>query len=363
MNFTITKTELLSALSIAGKVIPNSIIDPILNNFLFNIDGNDCEICASNQEVFISKKVVCKSEIKHSVTIPAVRLSGLVRELPEQPLLFTIEANQVKIKSSSGEYIIPTTPADDFPHFDVKDEPLQISVPGKDLLNAADKTIFAAFENMLAKTNGLCIDINEAGTTLTGCNNTILSTVTIGDKNEVTKRVVLPYKMAKVLCDMPESETVLLEVREKNISFSSGNTLVISSILNSQYVDWQAVIPLDNPCELSVDREQLIGSIKRVVQFSNKTDGIIRLSISENNIAVTGEDIDFNESAVENIKTDYSGESVIVGVNGDMMKDCLLNMITPDVNLYIKDGKTIVLMRENSEETGKNNVMLLMPFV
>ena len=57
MKFVVSSTELLSHLSVVSRVISSKNTLPILDNFLFNLDGNDLEITASDLETTLTTKI------------------------------------------------------------------------------------------------------------------------------------------------------------------------------------------------------------------------------------------------------------------------------------------------------------------
>lgn len=360
MKFTIKQAELLEALEGANKAVSDSVIMPVLNTFLFKIDGLAADIIASNQELSISKRIDISGEDKIDVCIPAARLIGLIRALPDQPLIFIFDDKTVTINSSSGKYVMPTIVGEDFPIMSPEGANKSIIIDGKAFTSAINKTVFAACNDILKKTNGYCVDIAPEAVTFTGCNNTILSTQSVKSISELTQRIVLPFKSAVALNGINAEGEINLQIFDKNISIEFNNTAIRSVLLENIYPDWRAIIPTDNQIIVSVDKTQLAAAVKRTTQFSDAKTGVIKISLTAGKFLVEGQDVKMGENAVETLVTDYTGEEVSIGSNGEMLAQCINASVGDQIEFYINDFKTMVVMRSEAE---KDNFMLLMPFV
>ena len=97
MKFVVSSTELLGHLQAISRVISSKNTLPILDNFLFDLKGNDLEITASDLEsTLITKLRLENTDGDGSVAIPARILLDTLKEFPEQPLTFDINtANQI----------------------------------------------------------------------------------------------------------------------------------------------------------------------------------------------------------------------------------------------------------------------------
>ena len=61
------------------------------------------------------------------------------------------------------------------------------------------------------------------------------------------------------------------------------------------------VIPAENPIEMSIDRNEFLGSLKRISIYANKTTHQIRLKITGSELTISAEDLDFSNEAKETL--------------------------------------------------------------
>jgi DNA polymerase III subunit beta len=118
MKFVVSSTELLGHLQAISRVISTKNTLPILDNFLFNISGNDLEITASDLEsTLITRMHLDNITGSGTVALPARILLDTLKEFSEQPLTFDINPDTmaVVINSENGRFSIVGQNGIDFP--------------------------------------------------------------------------------------------------------------------------------------------------------------------------------------------------------------------------------------------------------
>ena len=124
MKFVVSSTDLLGHLQAVSRVISSKNTLPILDNFLFKLDGNELEITASDLEsTLITKMTLENTSDNGSIAVPARILTDTLKEFPEQPLTFEIDLDKlsVVINSENGKFTVVGQHAGDFPGFGFPD--------------------------------------------------------------------------------------------------------------------------------------------------------------------------------------------------------------------------------------------------
>lgn len=102
MRFDVSSTALLSRLQSISKVIASKNSLPILDSFLFNLEGNKLTITASDAETRLVTSVdVMNAQGSGLFAVSAKILLDPLKELPEQPLTFDINDDNLKSLSIS----------------------------------------------------------------------------------------------------------------------------------------------------------------------------------------------------------------------------------------------------------------------
>ena len=117
MVFEVSSSELLKKLQVAAGAISSNPVIPILEDFLFDLSGNELTISATNLEVTIISSLTVMGSDNGKVAVPGKILLDTLKALPDQPVKFQVdgENNAIKLKSAYGEYKLSGDNADDFP--------------------------------------------------------------------------------------------------------------------------------------------------------------------------------------------------------------------------------------------------------
>ena len=91
MKFVVSSSALLKQLSAINGVITSNPVVPILENFLCDIQGGTLKITASDLQTTVMTEVEIDSQEKGSIAVPARILLDTLKNLPEQPVTFTID--------------------------------------------------------------------------------------------------------------------------------------------------------------------------------------------------------------------------------------------------------------------------------
>jgi len=117
MKFVVSSIDLLNHLQALGRVISSKNTLPILDNFLFKLDGKTLEITASDLETTIVTRLELENTSgSGSIAIPAKLITDSLREFPDQPLTFTINTDTyaVTISSENGQFSVVGQHGEDF---------------------------------------------------------------------------------------------------------------------------------------------------------------------------------------------------------------------------------------------------------
>ncbi|MDD3568649.1 MAG: DNA polymerase III subunit beta [Bacteroidales bacterium] len=373
MKFVVSSTELLSHLLVVSRVISSKNTLPILDNFLFNLNGNDLEITASDLETTLTTSIKLENVTNDGqVAIPYRILVDTLKEFPEQPLTFDVNPNTLAIKlvSDTGEFNIVGQPAEDFPAKAsvVEDEKMSVKVPAAALLNGITKTIFAtADDEMRPVMNGILLEFSaEALTFVASDAHKLVRYKRLDVQADQEKSFILPKKPAGLLKNIlgKGNEEVLVEFDSKNAQFTLNQYTLVCRLVEGVYPNYNSVIPDNNPNKVTVDRLDFYNSLRRVAPFTNQASNLVKLSLKGNQIVVSAQDLDFSISAHENLQCQYDGDDMEIGFKSVFLIEILANISATDVVLSLSDpsraGLIFPAVNDNTEE---DVLMLLMPMM
>ena len=372
MKFVVSSTELLKHLNVISRVISSKNTLPILDNFLFRLEGKTLSVTASDLETTL----ITTMELDHSeddglVALPAKILLDTLKEFPEQPLSFNLDADTMgmSILSANGKFAIPGQNGEEFPNQPTLNETHHsIRVPHDVMLNGINKTLFATADDELRPVmNGINIEVSPVEMTFVASDAHKLVRYKRSDaKAENEASFILPKKPASLLKNLLPREDfdVVLEFDEKNAIFQLTGFRMVCRLVEGRYPAYNSVIPVNNPNKLLIDRVEFYNTLRRVSVFANQASNLVRLKLTASELIVSAQDIDFAISAVERIKCDYDGQEMEIGFKSTFLIEILANLTSSDVKMMLSDPSRAGLLLPAEQEFDQEDVlMLLMPMM
>lgn len=371
MKFNVSSTKLFSQLQAVSRVIASKNSLSILECVLFDLEGNTLTLTASDGETTIRTAVdVENAEGAGKVAFGAKLMLDTLKEFPEQPLTFTIDdqAFGLNITSANGTYTFFGSNGNEYPVMPAaEDNCHQFSISAETLLDAISKTIFCTADDELRPVmNGINFDLQADHITLVATdahrlvryNNSTIS-------SEEPTSFILPKKPANLLRNVlaKEEDEVAVTFGQKNARFEFGRTLIICRQIEGRYPNYNGVIPQNNNNSVIIDRQSLLNACKRVAVFANNGTALLKLAISENQINISSQDIDFSTSAEETISCSYAGPSINIGFKAPFLIELLGYIASEEVELKLADAARAGLILPVEQEPNEDLLMLLMPML
>jgi DNA polymerase III subunit beta len=373
MKFVVSSLELLGHLQAISRVISSKNTLPILDNFLFNLSGNDLEITASDLEsTLITRMKLENTDGDGTIALPARILLDTLKEFSVQPLTFDInmETMAVVISSENGKFNVVGQNGIDFPALPSikKDKKFVFVINADILLSGISKTLFATADDELRPVmGGIFVEASTDKITFVASDAHKLVRYQRTDANaDDSSSFILPKKPASLLKNiLPREEgPVTVEFDDKNAFFILSNYKVVCRLVEGNYPNYNSVIPKNNPRKITIDRVEFFNTLKRVSVFSNQASNLVKLQLKGNQVMVSAQDIDFSISAYERIKCQYEGDEIEIGFKSVFLLEILSNIGSQDVMIELADptraGLFLPVITENKAE---DLLMLLMPMM
>ena len=366
MKFSASSSTLLSYLQKAGGAIGSNPVLPILEDFLFYVDGSTLTVSSTDLETSITTQLEVQGDQDGAVAIPAKILTDTLKALPEQPVTIDVDLESFGIETTSsyGKYKLAGDNPDDFPKIpEVEDDDI-VEVDSSIILEAIGNTLFATSndELRLAMTGLLVeVDFNKVTFVATDAHKLVKYT-SRNVKSNVSASFIIPKKACTLLKNvLPASGPVNMRFNRSNAFFEFDNTQLVCRLIDAKYPDYNAVIPTDNPYKLNVDRTSFLNSLKRIVIYSNKTTNQVILKINDGSLNISAQDLDFSNEAAEQMVCSYEGDPIIIGFNAKFLIEMLNVLSSDEVNLMLSTPNKAGLLLPSEQAEDEEITMLVMP--
>lgn len=369
MKFIVNTNQLLNKLqSVSGTIVSKPVI-PILDHFLFDITDKKLTITGTDLETTMSTTMEVQSDENVRIAVPSKMCMDTLKELPNQPVTFTIstEKNTIELKSEFGRYKLVGQNADDFPKIPESNAENSFSIPSGVLSSSIAQTIFSSGNDELRLSlTGVYVQLYRDNAVFVATDaNRLVKVERVDVKSGLETSFILPKKALNLLkSNLPQDDSATqVDFNESNAFFTFGDVSLICRLIDERYPDYQAVIPEENPNKLTINRTEFLNSIKRSSIYGNKTTNQVNIKITGSELTIHAEDIDLSNEAVERLGCDYTGEDMEIGFNSRLLIEMLQNLSTPDIIIELSSPSRagIILPSENVEH--ENLLMLLMPMM
>ncbi len=369
MKFIVSSNLLLKQLqSISGVLSTNNTL-PILDNFLFELNENELKLSASDLETTMSATLtVDMAEDEGNIAIPARLLLDTLKTFSNIPVTIEVDKENfgVGIIAGEGKYRLAGQDGGEYPRAARLDGAASIKIESDILHNAISKTIFAASNDELRPAmSGIYCELTDENITFVATDAHKLVRYRRHDiKAEESASFILPKKPLNQLKGILATTegTVDVEFNEKNARFSFKNVTMTCRLIDGKYPNYSAVIPLENPNKLTLDRSPFLNAIRRVSLFSNQATYQVKFKIAGTELHLTAEDLDYSNEARERLNCHYEGNDMEIGFNSKFMVEMLNNLETDQVVMELSEpnraGLILPLDDENKDE---DILMLVMP--
>ncbi|MBL0741241.1 DNA polymerase III subunit beta [Chryseolinea lacunae] len=367
MKFIVNSAYLLKQLSNINGVITTNPVVPILENFLFELEKGGLTVTASDLQTSMITELQVESKERGSIAVPARILLDTLKNLPEQPVTFSIDEStySVEIISDNGRYKLSGENATDFPKVPSVSNDFTAEISTEVLSRAINNTIFATSNDELRPAmTGVYVNLGDKNTTFVATDGHRLVRYRRSDvKSENGNSIIIPRKALNLLkATLPSENTdVSLNFNMSNAYFKFGNIKMICRLIDERFPDYDNVIPAVNNIKMTIERSDLLGALKRISIYANKTTHQVRLKITGSELQISAEDLDFSNEANERLSCEHDGEDIEIGFNAKFLIEMLTNMDSDKIKLTMSAPNKAGVILPAEKDEAEDILMLVMP--
>jgi DNA polymerase III subunit beta len=368
MKFIVSSSQLLKQLQhIAGVINANTVL-PILEDFLFEVEGGKLTVVATDLETVMRVQLTVEAKDKGKVCIPAKILIDSLKNIPDQPLTFNIDKNfAVEITSDNGKYKVMGENPDNFPKEPAADDTTGFTMPSGALITAINKTLFAVSNDDLRPAmTGVFFELNKDAVQFVATDAHRLVRYKRTDiKSPKSDSFIVPRKPLNLLKSaLPDNDDeITINYNNNHLFIKHGTTQMSCRLIDARFPDYKVVIPTDNPYKLLVEKNTFQSGLRRVSVFSNKSTNQVALNISGSELQLAAQDVDFSFEGNERMKCQYDGEDITIAFNARFLIEMLNATDSNEVKIELSTPTKAGILKPIEQEEGEDLLMLVMPLM
>jgi DNA polymerase-3 subunit beta len=341
MKFSVSKEKLLAGLQTVQNVVSTRTTLPILSNVLLQADGDQVRLTTTDLDVGVSGGITAQIERPGATTLPARRLSTIVRELPAAEVQIEVDSKNVaSIRCGQSFFKILGLPEEEFPPLPKFDDTRTFTIPQQALRDALKKTSYAiSTDETRYVLNGILFSFKENKLTLVATDGRRLALVDLEIEFPRSQEVdiIVPTKAVTELGRLLGDEgDVRLSVGENQVSFQINDTLLASKLIEGNYPNYRQVIPGEAKERVTLERELFLNAVHRVSLLSSEKSNSVKLVFTKNNIEIAANTPDVGE-ARESLAVAYKGREFSIAFNPEFLQAPLRALPNDEVYLDLID--------------------------
>src|SRR5918998_543880 len=292
----VCNTEIFSKkLALVSRGVSARSTIQLLRGILLETEEGSVRLSATDMEISIQTRTAAEVEDEGRVVIPARIFNDVARSLPGRELALAHDRSEgvVRLSARENEYRIRTYAAEDFPQLPKFDEAAAFKMSGEALVETVEKVSrsYSRDETRPVLT-GILISFEESRVRMVTTDSYRLSIkeTELATTFDGSKEAIIPARAMQEVSRIyasSDEEQVEVVLSENQALFRIGDVLFGTRLIEGNFPEYKRLLPDAFEREISVRREDLIDTLRRVNLFAQRQTPPVPVSL------------DYSEGAVE----------------------------------------------------------------
>ena len=374
MKFRCERDDLLGAVQFASRAISNRATLPVLSGLRIEAkEAGWIGVAATDLELTMQTAFQAGVDEPGLEVVPGRLFNEIVRNLGSGQVSLASAEGELEIASGRGHFRVRTLMPDDYPALPVEEsaaDSISVEMDSGALAGSLAQVVRSASSDESRQVlTGVLWEIEPGRLTLAATDSYRLAVSEIeveGDPGEAVK-VILP---ARALAELGRAlqgtgGRVRTLVRDNLVTFflatggqegsGEGQSVIATRFIEGEFPNYRRLLPEGYPNALTVDRESLLETVKRVgLLAQNNLPVKLRLA-GELEVSAHTPDVGEGQEVVD---AEYQGEPFVIAFNPQFLHEGASAIRTERVVLEAGDGLKPALLKGEDETSF---TYLLMP--
>lgn len=316
MRIITNRNLLLESINIVQKAVPSKTTLPILEGILFIAKNGKLTLISTDLELGIETSINVDVLEQGSLVVSSRIIGEIVRKLPDADVEIEKKENLIYIKSENSEFKVLGLSQEEFPQLPSIEKDRGISISNSMLKEMIRQTIFAVSTDEIRPIlTGVLMEVRGKEVTMVALDGFRMAVKNIEILSDENIKAVIPGKtlteLGKILND--SEDTVNIFISKNQILFQTGETTIISRLLEGEFINYSQLIPEEYKIRIKLQTEKLLDACERAALFARDSNNTIRFEINDDimNIRSNSESGDVHEE----LKVIKEGEDIEIAFN------------------------------------------------
>ena len=285
----VCNTDLFSGkLALVSRGVSARSTIQLLGGILLEAEEEKVRLSATDMEISIQTSSPARIEEGGRVVIPARIFNDVVRSLRGGEIMLEHDLSEgvVRLSARENEYRIRTYAAEDFPRLPQFDEAVAFKMSGEALVETVEKVSrsYSRDETRPVLT-GILISFEDSRVRMVTTDSYRLSIkeTELATTFEGSREAIIPARAMQEVSRIfsgSDEEQVEVALSENQALFRIGDVLFGTRLIEGNFPEYRRLLPDAYEREISIRREDLIDSLRRVSLFAQRQTPPIPVSLT-----------------------------------------------------------------------------------
>lgn len=375
MKITFLKTVLESVVGDSMSSVSDKNTIPVVEGIRFNTESDGtCSITTYDLEKGFKANVTCDIAEKGNYVINAQKLNRIIKYMPDQYITLTVDENcNASITSGRSKFELHAMDGETFPSLPELTGDSGFSISGEILKKMISQVFFAiATTDQRPVLCGALFEITDSQLKIVACDGNRLAVrekiCALENKNKdgssLNMKFVVPGKTLSQLARLiDDNDLVNIYLGRKHVIFALENKTFFSRLIDSEYIDYNRVIPPQRPISVKINRMDMISSLERASLVTedkalgqaksyakcNFEGGYLKIS----SVSVTG-------SVYDEVAVEKDGEDIVIGFNCRYLLEALKAIDNNKICIWLNSPLMSIIIGPDESEKAEDEEYLYM---
>jgi len=377
MKIKFNKKVLEDAVTDALCAVSDKNTIPAIEGIRFKTEKNgNCSLTSYDLEKGFRTEIPCDCTEGGNYIINAQKLSRIIRMMPDDFIDISInDKNVAVIYSGKSKFELHSIDGSTFPTLPELAGDRGFSVTAGNLRKMINQTLFAvATSDQRPMLCGALFKITDGNLKIVACDGNRLAirekVCEIINKNadgaDLDLSFIVPGRTLSQLMKLMSDEEEVIEIYlgRKHVIFKLENKTFFSRLIDTDYIDFDRVIPKAPKTHVVCRRSVLIGALERASLVTEDkalgqskscvrcefVDGVLKIS----SVSVSG-------SVYDEVLTDKEGDDIVIGFNCRYLLDALRASDGEDIKIDLSNPLVSIIITATKNTEGENYLYMVCP--
>lgn len=361
MKIIVDRKDFNDVINHISRAVSTKSTIPALEGIMILAEGDHIKTVSYNLEIGMTKLLSARVIEEGEIIINAHLLCDIIRRLPgDEVTISTNDKNICKIECGSAKFDILGMDTSEFPEMPTVGEDNRLEISGEILSSMVRQTIFAvAVTDAKPVHTGILFDIKESVLKLVAVDGFRLAVreEAIGNIADM-KFIVAGSAVSEAVKLISDNEKpVSISVGRRHISFEIDGYVLISRLLEGDFIDYENTLPKVFASTLRVKTRELIDTVERIsLVINDRLKSPLRCNIKDDIIDISC--VTSMGKAEDYCSISLDGAPIEIGFNNKFLLDALRATETDEILMEFNGSFAPMVIRPVS---GNAFIFMVMP--